>query len=70
MSEEERQEELRRARKFNRIALLGLLAVFVMGAALGIAERDIHSPLSSGWQSRRTGPRLWMTCWKTTAWWG
>lgn len=39
MSEEERQEELRRARKFNRIALLGLLAVFVMGAALGIARK-------------------------------
>ena len=48
MSEEERQEELRRARKFNRIALLGLLAVFVMGAALGIARKG-HTFSTEQW---------------------
>ena len=48
MSEEERQEELRRARKFNRIALLGLLAVFVVGAALGIARKG-HTFSTEQW---------------------
>ena len=43
MSEEERQEELRRARKFNRIALLGLL-----GAALGIARKG-HTFSTEQW---------------------
>ena len=50
MSEEERQEELRRAQKFNRIALLGLLAVFVVGAALGIARKG-HTFSTEQWQA-------------------
>lgn len=48
MSEEERQEELRRAQKFNRIALLGLLAVFVVGVALGIARKG-HTFSTEQW---------------------
>ena len=48
MSEEERQAELRRAQKFNRIALLGLLVVFVIGVALGIARKG-HTFSTEQW---------------------
>ena len=48
MPDEDRQEELRRAHKFNRIALLGLLVIFLLGVVLGVIRKG-HAFSTEQW---------------------